>query len=85
MFDFYTGEAQKEDGYNMACFNQKAPDIDLWVDEKNDILGRIIHFDPYRMKPSDEALGMGLDEFYQMYRQPNQKGCIRTPEDIWPH
>jgi len=43
--------------------------------------GWAIRLDYYR--PLDEATSISVDEFYQTFREPNDK-CIETPINLWP-
>ena len=31
----------------------------------------------------EDAIGMGLETFYQTYKDPNKKPCFETPEELW--
>ncbi len=35
-------------------------------------------------KPVEEATSMTLDEFYQVFKDPNNVQCLETPGDLWP-
>ena len=34
-------------------------------------------------KPIEEATSMTLDEFYQVFKDPNNVQCLKTPADMW--
>ena len=38
----------------------------------------------YHFKSLEEATSMTLDEFYQVFKDPDTTQCLETPADLWP-
>lgn len=36
------------------------------------------------VKPIDEAAGISVEEFYQLFMQTEEPACFDSPHNIWP-
>ena len=84
----YWGNAEVEDGIIYGCPSDTL--VSLWLFPPNNAemyQGTLIESmsEPYSAyyKPTEEALGMTQEEFYNQFSKPNIP-CIESPLDIWP-
>jgi len=62
----------------------------LWSPEDEvslvDVAGTGLGITPeglYYHRPLEEATGMSIDEFYEIFVQPGNQACLETPADLW--
>ncbi len=71
-----------------GCFEQTAPQLTVWAETEVVTEKRIqdwtMGIDPSSsLKPLEEATKINIEEFFQSFREENNKECIETPANLW--
>lgn len=72
----------------LGCPLKSFVDVAVWNPEDQEAFKQVVEImnnggdlSPY--KPIDDATSMSIDEFYRIFTDPNSRGCIETPIDLW--
>jgi len=87
----YSGVAEEREGKTwLVCPHLAEITLQLWppgrITKLGDVPGVVsAHADdptwgPYSL---EEATGLSIDEFYEIFVQPGNQACLETPADLW--
>lgn len=67
------------EGIRQISFLLQSPESQLPLER----IDQVSITDKY-IRALEDATGLSLDEFYQLFTQEDQPACFDTPRDIWP-
>jgi hypothetical protein len=81
-------EAKKEGKYLRGCPQTIGPFLQLWRPDRiwtvQDIELAVSGPDSTNpLRPLGEVTNMSIDDFYETFKNPENKSCIETPADFW--
>jgi hypothetical protein len=88
---FFKGDAILRESDSRLCQNRISPIIVLWNTHDNLFVfseqavmeGYSEYKDRLGLQPIEQVSNLTVDSFYQAFKDPNNKVCIITPNDIW--
>jgi hypothetical protein len=89
----YESPGKKAEGNYVGCPSESQISVWLWSPTENLTLKEVVSNTPFGdvdattidyFKPIDETTKMSMDEFYKIYKNPENHLCVETPSAFWP-
>jgi len=86
---YYQLKAEREGDYLVACPQQIAPRLWLWPKNELWTNARIQEavLNPETtvpLQPLEDVTSIGIETFYQLFKQSDNLACLETPAKFWP-
>lgn len=89
----YSAPYEEEGGVYFGCPTKISVEFWLWPPERNYTLAEavsLVYADMWGQMwlssylPLEDATMLSLEDFYEIYRAPDNSSCLETPLELWP-